>query len=380
MRKRFISKRNFIWLGVIAGFLLLALAMFFLRQSWIARLQDQQMAQRWSEEGGVSQISCFFSRQAFMTEEQVIGFEHRLDSVLKEASIEVESQNEGARLWADAYSASGSITVSTDRTTLNLKAIGIGGDFFQFHPQKLLYGNYFSGNDLNQDYIVIDEETAWQLFGGIDVSGKFVTIGGQPHMIAGVIHRDQERMEKAAGLEESIIYVHLHTLQNYGYGADGLECYEIVMPNPIKGFAMEKVKEGLSVDEREVIYVENTGRFGIAKCLELLLQFGYRSMNGKAILYPYWENLARGYEDRLALVTAVFVFALAVPGVLVLIWAIGKWRHKKWTFGSLVKKAANQIYAFQAKHAERKRRAKNKKDRSLRRVFYEEENENEKEQ
>ena len=380
MRKKGFTKRNWIGLGCIIICLLLSLVMHLIRQSWISGMEDQQMAERWNEEGGVSQISCFFSREAGITEERLIGFEHTLENALKEASIVLETENSGARLWTDAYSASGTLSVSTERATLNLKAIGIGGDFFQFHPMELLYGNYFSGNDLNTDYVVIDEETAWQLYGGIDVSGKFVTIGGRPHMIAGVIHRPQGRMEKAAGLDDSIIYVHLHTLQSFGYGAGSVENYEIVMPNPIKQFALQKVKEGLAVDEKEFICIENTGRFSTLKCLEILLQFGYRSMNGRAIIYPYWENIARGFEDRLSLVTLVYVIGLIIPAGILFFWVIGLWRHKSWTFGQLIRKGSDLIYKVQSDIVIKKERAKNKKDRKPIRVFHEEEKENDKEQ
>lgn len=359
--------------------LLIALCMHLIRQKMISGQEAQLMASRWSEEGGVSQISCFFSREVSVSDEQLVSFEHRLDEVLKEASIQLETDHAGARLWTDAYSAQGTLSVSTERATLSLKAMGIGGDFFLFHPQKLLYGNFFSGSDLNTDYIVIDEEIAWQLYGGIDVSGKFVTIGGQPHMIAGVIQRPKGKAEKAAGLEDSIVYVSMNTLQKFGQYS-GIGHYEIVMPNPIKGFAMQKVQENLGVDERETIYVENTGRFGIDKSLKVLSQFGYRSMNGKAIIYPYWENLARGCEDRLSLITLAMVINLLIPAVILFLWSIHAWRHKGWTLGTAVRKGSDFLYKLQSdrmvKKQERKKRQK-KQERKPIRVFFEEEKEHE---
>lgn len=380
MKKKFFTRQRLIGIAVILVSLCFAGILFLIRQSLIGKQEAQMMAQRWKKEKDVTQISCFFSREAGVSDYQIIAFEHMLDNALQEASIKLENANPGARLWADAYSASGTITLSTERTALTLKAKGVGGDFFQFHPQQLQYGNYFSGSDLNSDYIVIDEETAWQLFGGIDVSGKFVTIGGQPHMIAGVIHRPQGKMEKAAGLSDSIVYVSMSTLQNYS-PYYGIEHFEIVMPNPIKDFAMQKVKENLSVDENEVIYVENTGRFGIVKSLEVLLQYGYRSMNGRAILFPYWENLARGCEDILAPITLLMVILLIIPATIVFVWAIYAWRHKGWTFGTAVRKGSDLIYQFQSdrtmKKQNRKVQKKNKSENKPIRVFYEEEKENE---
>lgn len=51
--------------------------------------------------------------------------------------------------------------------------------------------------------------------------------------------------------------------------------------------------------------LENTTRFDFLNLLKQLTQFGTRSMSSKAIIYPYWENMARGYED-IALLLLVF--------------------------------------------------------------------------
>ena len=348
MKRPKISKKNFIWLLCCVGFCIASLILFFWRSSLAALQESQQMAERWSSEGGVAQISCFFSGNARMTEDRIFSFEHTLDSVLQEASIQSESENEGARLWVDAYSASGMLSVSSERASLMLNALGVGGDFFLFHPQKLLHGGYFSGNDLNQDGVIIDEETAWQLFGASDIVGKIITVGGAPHIIVGVIDRPEGKMEEGAGLDESIIYVSFETLSNYGRITD-VSHYEIVMPNPIKDFAMQKVKENLYADERETEFIENTKRYSIASSLKVIGQFGYRSMNGKAIVYPYWENLARGYEDIIALITLFMLLLLVFPAVTALIWLIYWWRHKSWTVKSVWNKLADRVRILREK-------------------------------
>ena len=355
MKKIRISTKFFIFSVLCLASFLLAIVLLFVREGIIRKQLSQQMAERWSEEGDVAQISAFFTRNAYVTKDQIIGFEHSLDSALQEASVKLESENPGARLWADAYSAQGTLRVSTDRAMLTLKAIGVGGDFFQFHPLDLEYGNYFSDNDVNKDYVVIDEEIAWQLFGGIDVPGKIIDVNGKPHMIAGVIKRPQGKMEQKAGLSESIIYVSYETLQESG-SADPINHFEIVMPNPIKGFAMDKVKSNLTVDEKESEFIENSTRYSFDNSLKLFGQFAYRSMNGKAIIYPYWENLARGHEDILAILTALVVLFFAVPSLIIAIWLIYRWRHKKWTWKSVWDK----LMQIPENMRRRKQSAKNK--------------------
>ena len=106
------------------------------------------MAGRWSEKKDVAQISCFFSSKAEVTEDTIQSFEYSLKNVLQEASITETSENPSARLWVDAYSADGKITLVNGRNTLDANAIGIGGDFFLFHPLKLITGSYFSGHNV----------------------------------------------------------------------------------------------------------------------------------------------------------------------------------------------------------------------------------------
>ncbi len=309
--------------------LVLATGLTVICNNLAKQLDHQMMAERWSSDGGVSQVSCFFATDAQMTEGQIQSFEHSLDSALVGASIEVE-EGSSARLWVDAYSADGRITLSTERGTLDTEALGVGGDFFLFHPLKLICGSYFSGNDLMQDHVVIDEDAAWQLFGSTDVAGQIVMVGNVPHIVSGVVERPQGRLEEAAGLDATVVYVSYQTLQELGRSY-GLNHYEIVMPNPVSGFAVKQVQENIGVDEKEMEVVENTSRFSLLSRFKLIRQFPTRSMNGKAIIYPYWENLARGYEDIIAVYTVLSLIFFAYAGIGILICLIKWWKNRRFT-------------------------------------------------
>ena len=291
---------------------------------------SQQMAGRWSKDGGVAQVSCFFSVDAGITQDRIQEFEHSIDKTLSEASVIQESENPSARLWIDAYSADGSIYITSDKGGILTDAIGIGGDFFQFHPMTIVSGFYFSGNDLMQDYCVIDRDVAWQLFGASDVAGMTVYIGNIPHIVIGVVERPKGRLAEAAGLDSPLVYVSYKTLVELGQ-SNGINHYEIVMPNPVTGFAENLVREKLGSDPLKTEVLENTTRYSLLSRLKLIPQFGLRSMNGKAIIYPYWENVARGYADILALLTFFEMLFLAYALVAALILFIIWWRHKGWT-------------------------------------------------
>lgn len=110
-RIRIQNKKKCIWYcSAVVSFLL-----FLLLLGWtnhLANTQDaQQMAGRWSEKKDVAQISCFFSSKAEVTEDTIQSFEYSLKNVLQEASITETSENPSARLWVDAYSADGKITL-----------------------------------------------------------------------------------------------------------------------------------------------------------------------------------------------------------------------------------------------------------------------------
>ena len=318
-------------LGISGGISFLLFLILAFVANHLGQTQDSQsMAERWSRDGNVSQVSCFFSVNAGMDEDHIKEFEHTIDSALADAAVLQESENPGARLWADAYSADGKISISNDRSSLEADAIGIGGDFFLFHPLKLLSGSYFTGNDLNQDYCVIDQDAAWQLFGSNDVAGMTVYISGIPHIVTGVVQREEGRLTEAAGLDSTLIYVSYQTLSELGTN-NGINHYEIVLPDPVSNFAYNYVKEKLGNSEKETEVVENTSRYSFLSRLKLIPQFGTRSMNGKAIIYPYWENVARGYEDILTVVTLFELLFLLYAVILALVFFCIWWKHKGWT-------------------------------------------------
>ncbi len=324
---------------------------------------EQRIARRWSSEGGVAQVSCFFSPGADITPDSIESFEHSLDNALKEASIELDSPNPGARLWADAYSADGTITLSTDKGSVQADALGIGGDFFLFHQLRLLSGSYFSGNDLMQDYVILDRETAWQLFGSVDVAGMLVTISGRPHMVIGVVERPGGKLYEAAGLDGPRVFVSYETLSAYG-SSGGINHFEIVMPNPVRQYALNYVREQLGKQEREVEVLENSTRYSIGKRLRLLLDFGTRSMNGKAIIYPYWENVARGYEDILALLTLFQMLFLIYPSGVLLIWIVIRWKHKTWTARTVFAAAQDKLQRAGERRREKRKNGQKREKKS----------------
>lgn len=323
-----ITGKQIVFSAITAVSLLIFLILCICSRNMLGGLSDQQTAGRWDKEGGAAQVSCFITRGAKVDEFTVKGFEKQLEKALSEAAV--VNENENSRLYADAYSASGRVKVVSKQSTLEAEAIGIGGDFFLFHPLQLVSGGYFSGNDLMKDSVILDEEAAWQLFGSSDIEGMSVMIGDIPHYVSGVIKRPKGRFAENAGAGGSIVYVSYETLSMYG-SSEGLSAYEVVAPNPVKGFLANTVREKFGLQPNEMQVVENSARYSVEAMLQAALSFGTRSMQNAAIHYPYWENIARGYEDvRALLLWFQFVFLL-IPTVIILVFLIIKWRNRTFT-------------------------------------------------
>ncbi|MBR5595825.1 MAG: ABC transporter permease [Lachnospiraceae bacterium] len=315
------------------------------------KLYDQQMAERWSKQGDVAQVSVFFSKEEVENIDYFRTIRQSVHNALQQASITVEKEN--ARLWIDAMSRSGKVTLRSERATMEVKAIGVGGEFFQFHPQKILSGSLFREDSMMQDGVVIDKETAWQLFGSSDVTGMQIMIGQVPHFITGVIERPKGHMYEAAGLEKPICFLSLESLENYGIATGGFS-YEIVMPNPIRNFALSTIQAAVGTKNENVVLIENSSRFQVLSLYKVIKQFGIRSMSFQEISYPYWENVARGYEDIFAVFLGIKIILLINPVIFVLAVIISWWKKKTWTLKQGIVWVQDSLYEKSVKRVQKK--------------------------
>ncbi len=277
-------------------------------------LDDQMQAKRWSQEEEYAQISFFFSKSSGMQPEQVKGVRYQLESRLKEQSI--EANNSLARLFVDAYASFGELSLKGEQKSIEVEAIGVGGDFFLFHPVKLLSGQYFAEGDVRNDIILIDEDVAWQLFGSSDIAGKDVRINEHYYKIAGVFEREQKELEMLAGSEGPMVYLPYDAFAKLT-GENIISTYEIVMPNPVRGFAKGIIQECFSLEKQDAILVENSDRFSYEAFYQLLKERAVRTMKTNDIVLPFWENIARVKEEKLA---EVALFQVCISAILVLYW------------------------------------------------------------
>lgn len=323
MKKR-LSLKNYIWIILVCIFVLIGLIFEGISQHLIDGLQDQKLVERWSAKGGWAQISAFFSSDVDVSIDTLQNMEYSILDKLSANSLDNQSENEGARTIISCYSTRGVLDISGKDTSATVEVLGVAGDFFLFHPVELISGAGFnSEEDVNDDYIILDEATAWKLFGSSNVVGQTVMVDEIPLIVAGVAPNGEGRLAKAAGLSDTLCYVSYNSLVKYAE-ADHIDTYEVLMPNPVEQYALAEIQTGLGLKEHQVEFVENTYRFSLLHRINVIRAFGTRSMNGKAILYPYWENIARGTEDLVAvftLITGIFlILAFVILAVVITKW------------------------------------------------------------
>lgn len=330
--------------------LLLAFVLTIIGISAVKGLDAENLASRWSRDNDFAEVSCFFSQLTGVDENTIRQLNYNIENRLKLDSIKAE--NENARTWVYAYSANGEASVVFKNYSGSFKAVGVGGDYFLFHPLKLVHGNYFSEGVLADDLVIIDRDVAAQLFGGSDVVGQMLEIGGVPHIICGVIERESGRINDLAGNDKPTIYMSYNALSDHGT-ITHLNMYEALLPNPIDGYAASVISDNLKVNETSYELVENTGRFRWTKLLANVRNFGIRGMNGKAIVYPYWENVARGMEDYLTPVAVMGFLFYLYPAVLVFLLLLRMWKLRPVHFKDIKGFVDNRVDRHRQKRYEK---------------------------
>ena len=314
----FAVKKNRILLLAVNILLLLAFCACLIAAGHIrGLLLSQQAAKAFAGQSGerFAQVSAFLPEGSGFDESRVSGLRSGLDEALVAASLEAP---EGGRLYADAWSGQGEISIQGAKGSSQAVAIGVGGDFFLFHPLCLRSGSYLAADDLMKDRVLLDEEMAWKLFGSVDLAGLEVTIGGKPFQIAGVVARENDFASCEAYTDGAGVFLPYESLRTLT--ETEISCYELVLADPISGFAAKTLQDNLQVNG--AAFVENSARYSVEALFGLMQGFGKRSMQTDGICYPYWENAARYTEDWMALLLLLEILLLICPVVCGIIFLV----------------------------------------------------------
>lgn len=349
------SKNRILFYVVNAVLLVASVVLLLITLHHSSMLQAQRAAERWQGESKTAfrQISCFVPVGESFGQNEIGAFRNSAAQKLHEAALDLDS---GERLIVDAWSTTDKMQVSSNLGSGEASVIAVGGNYFDFHPLRLISGSYFSQTDVMQDRVLLDEDLAWLLFGGTEIQGLSMEIEGRPFVVAGIIERERDFASKAAYFEGMGLYMSYDSYSDIREDST-VSCYELVLPEPVKSFAVNTVKEIFPVKSAEII--NNSARFDFSKLMKLTAHINRRSMQTNGIIYPYWENAARYTENVCAVLLLVSLITAIIPIISVTVMAIllilrGNRMLKENLLPKLKDKTAEAVRVRQRRHWEKK--------------------------
>jgi len=229
-----------------------------------------------------------------------------------EQDLNLEPQ---ARSFIDSYSADFGIAQINGEYSRNYNCdITVAdGDFFKIQGFRFLSGSPYT---LSQ-WVVLDENLAWKIFGSTNVADMSVRINGKEFSVAGVIAAAESKYESPfAGdvLRAYISYASAEYLQNEPFSE--VTQYDAVIPNPVESFAEGVVNNAFEAIKDNSIIIENTGRFNAWNRI-----IAYKNLAVDTIktpdYMPWWELAARYLEYRLTYIFGL-AFIFAIPPSIVM--------------------------------------------------------------
>ena len=329
---------------------------------WLANLlPSQQAAQRWQGDSDMefSQITCFLPADQMIGLKEVSTFRNEVMKKLKDASLNIDGD---VNYVLDAWSASGKVYTDGTHGRGEASVIAVGGDYFDFHPLRLLSGDYIRQSDLMKDRIILSEDVAWMLFGGTDLAGMTMKLNGIPFMIAGVVEQEQDFASKKANSDTLDLYMSYDMLLSMDENTK-ISCYEVILPNPVNNFAMNAVRDKFPIGRGEILC--NSTRYSYGNMLSLIGRFGSRGAQTSGAVFPYWENAARRTENWASLAVALGTVLTIYPVMAIATYSVQTGKRVKIRLEEDIlpvakEKASEAIRVRQRKHWERVHREQEK--------------------
>ena len=296
--------------AIAGGILLLLGAALLVTAALLPRpLASQQQAERWAGDGALRfrQFSALPAAGQALEPDDILKFRDAAAKKIEEADLKIAADS----ALCDAWSRSGTVKVSGPKGSFDAAALAVGGRFFDFHPLALRSGGYLGERDLMKDRAVLDEQLAWMLYGSTDLAGLTIRIGEQEFVISGVVAQADDRFSRAVTALGPTVYLDYSARDLLSAG--GAICYEVVLPDPVKGFARGIVEDSFG---KLGPVVENTGRFSFSNSLRRLKTIGTLGVRTEAVAFPSWENAAICAETWCALLRALGIACLVYPAAV----------------------------------------------------------------
>ena len=298
----------------------------------------EQVAKKFSNGTRFAQITVFAPDTAGLTVDKIMYFRYKLETKLTEKSI--TPPNDGARLYADAFSAyvDASLASNGSRTS-NVKLAYVGGDYSLFYKAYRDMPNV--GNDINHDRILLSRSAAWQLYGGEALYDYPVKTGPATFYVSGVYPDYKE----SAYIKDFYGDKPAAAADIKSDAGINITCYDLIMVDPVKNFAVDTVKECLDLPEGTYLLVENSKRFSLGnlfKTVPKLVNADEPLPTGVNITPE--EMAARHAEKVLAVMLVVLLVFAVYPAIwaLILLYRLIRFM-KKWFDRLVVSKIKDKL-------------------------------------
>lgn len=296
----------------------------------VGLLPHQLVAEAWeTEEKPYAQAALFLPEESGIPLERVPEIRLQVENAMQAGSVASEEYP-----WLYAFSHTQQAQLKNGIASSDVELTLIAGDYFTMHSMPVRHGWYLSESEVMRDRIVLDRQTAWDLFYSDNVVGQFLEWNGHRYMVAAVVDTEPGKYNEMAAEGTRRAWVFADSP-----GADPdlrFTCVEMVLPQPVKGFAVSTMASALErYIPNGVAPVDISGRFSLLSRWNALKSISVRWISSQAIAYPYYENAARLVENHLALRLIPEGIFLGFPAVSVLIWLLMLNRRRTWGLHSI---------------------------------------------
>lgn len=273
--------------------------------------------------------------------------------ILDKAEEQLTDTEDG--YYADCWYGFGNMSLTGSKSSADVKACYVGGDYFDIHNAEVISGSVFTGDNANIDTIVLDENASWKLFGALDTEGMTVTANNMTFYVSAVIKApsDKEKVLKKAyedDGQETMVYIP-YEAADVIYGEEQrFTAYDIMLPNNYDGFASDELRSAAGCSEgdtAELAVTDSSLRFGIKEIREKADNIGSMMDSGNNIVFPFWEDAARTVMLELCILYKAFL----IPFILLMI-SVCYWLFR---LVGLIAYIIRRIYRFFDDKAEKKK-------------------------
>jgi hypothetical protein len=317
-------------------------------QETVGTLTAQLAAERWeTEEKPYAQATVFLETQDGISGDSIGEIRLSVENALTASGVPSAEYP-----WFYGLSRMEETTLTNGTASSNVELTLVTGDYFRIHPMSLRTGWYMSEDDVMHDRIILDRQTAWDLFYSDNVVGEYLEWNGSRYQVAAVVDTEPGKYNDLAaeGTRRAWVYA-----DSPGAAEEtaGFTCIEMVLPQPVSGFAastLQSVLENLTPEGTTAL--DNSGRFSLKNRWSILRSLSTRGISDSAIPYPYYENAARLVENRLALRLIPEGICLGIPLISLLILLLWLNHRRTWGLHSIPEAVSRAIDRRNARNYE----------------------------